>query len=57
MAKLTYVGPHDAVEVALPGGVFVLAERGKPVEIDDADVAKSLEQQDVWEAAKKKGSD
>ncbi len=56
MAKLTYVGPHDAVEVDLPNGSSVVAERGKAVDLPD-DLAKSLEQQDVWVKPKKEGGD
>ena len=56
MAKLTYMGPHDAVEVDLPDGSSVVAERGKAVELPD-EVAKSLALQDVWTRAKKEGGD
>jgi hypothetical protein len=50
--RLTYVGPHDAVEVQLPDGEFIVAERNKPVEIPDA-VAKSLAKQDGWKTKTK----
>jgi hypothetical protein len=50
MAKVTYNGPHDAVEVIDGGVVVATVERGASIEVPD-DLAKRLLEQDVWEAA------
>lgn len=47
---MKYVGPHDAVEVPLVDGSFVVVECGKTGEFED-DVATSLaEQASNWES-------
>jgi hypothetical protein len=45
--KIVYDGPFDEVEVPAAG---VVAKRGEPVDVD-ADVARSLLEQDVWSEA------
>jgi endonuclease III-like uncharacterized protein len=58
--KLEYHGPHDGVSVPLPDGREILAEPGKPVDLDGVDeafVAGLLVQETNWkpvDAAAKK---
>lgn len=55
--KLTYTGPYEGVEVPLPSGQTVYAERDKPVEIP-ADVAQGLlVQEDIWTGPKTKAKE
>jgi hypothetical protein len=50
--KVTYVGPHDAVEVPLPDGSVELVEReGKPLSTSDAHAKSLLEQDGNWKPA------
>lgn len=49
--KLTYIGPHDGVELVLPDGRVVDVARGSTVEVDDEHGASLLEQQTNWERA------
>jgi hypothetical protein len=50
MAKVTYIGPHDAVDVIDGGAVIGTCERGESIEVAD-ELATRLLEQDVWEAA------
>jgi hypothetical protein len=52
MQELTYVGPHDAVEVDLPLGdptYTVIIENGGSHEFDDDVAARLLEQPSNWQ--------
>ena len=58
--KLRYVGPHDAVEVALPNGATTVVARGGEADFA-SEVGKSLAAQgdEHWQAPKtekKKGA-
>jgi len=46
---MKYVGPHDAVEVPLVDGSYVVVENGKTGEFDDATAASLAEQVGNWE--------
>ena len=46
--EITYIGTHDAVEIAATAQI---ATRDVPLEVED-ELAKSLLEQDTWEAAK-----
>lgn len=51
MPKIKYVGPFDAVEVPALGRDV---KRGEPIEVEDAEIAKSLlEQKDNWQRVSK----
>ena len=58
--RVSYVGPHDAVEVP---DVGIAVRRNEPVDVPDADAEKLLRQPEAWEkvaapkAPAKKGSD
>lgn len=47
MATVTYQGPSASVDIPLPDGSTVVAERGVAVEVP-ADVAKSLADQETF---------
>ena len=50
--KLTYIGPHAAVDVRLPSDRWVTAQRhGDPIDVEDEHGASLLEQADNWAAA------
>jgi endonuclease III-like uncharacterized protein len=52
--KLEYHGPHDGVDVPLPDGRELLAEPGKPVDLDGVDeafVSGLLVQETNWKPA------
>lgn len=49
--KLTYIGPHDGVELVLPDGGIVEVAHGSTVEVDDEHGASLLEQHTNWQRA------
>ena len=46
--KVTYNGPHDAVDVIEGGAVIGTVERGESIEVPD-ELATRLLEQDVWD--------
>lgn len=48
---VVYNGPFDEVEVPTPDGRVFVAKRGEPVEVPE-ELAKSLLEQDIWDARK-----
>lgn len=48
---LIYVGRHDAVEVDLHGGGFVVAQKGFPTAFPDDLAGSLLEQHENWQPA------
>ena len=46
--KLIYTGPYEGVDVPLPSGDAVYAERNKEVEIPDDLAEGLLVQEDIW---------
>ena len=53
--KVTYCGPHRAVDIAIPGG-SVHAEHGAEVDVPES-VAKSLLEQGTFTAVKAKSQE
>jgi hypothetical protein len=52
MKSLTYVGPHDAVDVWCPDGRQVTVGRGETFETTDEHAKALLAQPSNWKAAK-----
>jgi predicted RecA/RadA family phage recombinase len=50
--KLTYIGPHDAVEIEVAPRKWVEVKQGAAVEVGDQLAVGLLEQPDNWKAAK-----
>ena len=50
--QIRYVGPHAAVDLALPGNKWATVKHGDTVEVDDAHGKSLLEQKDNWAEAK-----
>ena len=48
MKTMKYVGPHDAVEVPLGDGSYVVVENGGTGEFDDAVAASLAQQTNNW---------
>lgn len=46
--KVMYVGPYEGVEVALPSGGAVYAERDVELELYDEVAESLLQQEDIW---------
>ncbi len=56
--KLRYIGPHDGVDVPLPGGsAIVTVLRGAVAEFDPDHAAGLLEQEINWEDGHRTGHD
>lgn len=51
MQRIEYIGPHEAVDLALPNGGWVQVDRGGTVEVDDEHAASLLEQKTNWQRA------
>jgi hypothetical protein len=51
--KLTYIGPHDAVEIEVAPRKWVEVKQGAAVEVGDQLAGGLLEQPDNWKAATK----
>lgn len=47
--KITYVGPHDEVEI--PALDYKTCKRGETIDVPDKE-AEAMVKQEVWEAAK-----
>jgi hypothetical protein len=52
--KVVYIGPYDGVDVPLPSGGAVHAERDKPVDIRPEIAEGLLIQEDIWTEPKSK---
>ena len=51
--KIRYVGPHAAVDLALPDGDWLTGiEQGALIQVDDEHGQALLEQSDNWKAEK-----
>lgn len=50
MAKVTYVGPHDAVDVAVDGIDYGTCVREQAIDVPD-EVAVRLLEQETWKRA------
>jgi len=50
--KLTYIGPHDAVEIEVAPRKWVEVKQGAAVEVGDQLAVGLLAQPDNWKAAK-----
>jgi hypothetical protein len=49
---ITYVGPHDGVEIRLPDGATVaVCQRGHDVDVPEAEALRLLEQPSNWQPA------
>lgn len=49
---ITYVGPHDGVEIRLPDGATVaVCQRGQSVDVPEAEAHRLLEQPTNWQPA------
>jgi hypothetical protein len=46
--KVMYVGPYEGVEVALPSGGAVFAEKGQAIDISKEVGESLLAQEDIW---------
>jgi pyruvate/2-oxoglutarate dehydrogenase complex dihydrolipoamide acyltransferase (E2) component len=46
--KVTYVGPYEGVDVALPDGSAIYAERDKPIDLRPELAKGLLIQEDIW---------
>lgn len=52
--RLRYVGPHDGVELPLPGGSEIVVVRGEAADVTPDEYAERLlEQPSNWELAAK----
>ena len=51
MTRLTYVGPHDGVELMLPDGGIATVARGDHLETTPDHAAALLEQPTNWQPA------
>jgi len=49
---ITYVGPHDGVEIRLPDGATVaVCQRGQSIDVPEAEAMRLLEQPSNWQPA------
>lgn len=52
--EITYIGPHDDVEVALAGGTILVVARGETIEVLEAEAAGYLAQETNWRPTKRR---
>lgn len=52
MTRITYIGPHEAVELAMPSGQNVVVERGESLETTPDHAAALCDQATNWQPAK-----
>jgi hypothetical protein len=50
--QIRYVGPHAAVDLALPGNKWTTVKHGDTVEVDDAHGKSLTEQAENWAVVK-----